>query len=91
MTSDFGLSNHLKVNAFLEEWVGLSKAQQERTNVIEDPYVKDVFAVRVPPYRNEATRYFIVYLNKDPQDFEEVEWDTWPPPMRREGDLSWLI
>lgn len=92
LTGSFGSRYHVRVMDFLRENTRFTEAQLNRMNVVPDPYVPDVYAFRIVPYRKEPTRYGIVYLNRTPPEVEEVDFQVWPPrstdPTR---SIGWLF
>lgn len=60
------------VMAFLK---GCAEDGDAASDVVADPIVAGVFAVR----RGDGTAGWIVYAERQPWDFEEVELGAWPP------------
>ena len=63
------------VMAFLK---GCAEGGDAASDVVVDPNVPDVFAVR----RGDSTEGWVVYTGDAPWDFEEAEFDVWPPHTR---------
>lgn len=81
----------LELRLFLNEESDLTHAQVRRAQFLRDPEVAGVWAVNIVQKGNSQSCQLIVYTNKDPWDFEEVEFTEWPP-KHGYGDLgSWLV
>ena len=61
--------------AVMEFLKGCAEGGSKATDVVADPNVPDVFAVR----RGDSTEGWIVYSGGTPWDFEEAEFGAWPP------------